>query len=428
MKRRTALLGAGSALATPWLAGCGGGPGPDDAGRRLRVLHASVGLDAVDVYLDNDRTSRGLAFGSVSGYKGVSSGVRVELNPADSASVLATVSPAVSGDKDYTLVAYGWAGGVKTLLLADDAEDPDSGRFKLRVLHAAPDAGAVDVYLTGDTEDDLGAATPVAAALAGNALGSFVQRAAGSWRIRVTGAGQAGDLRLDLSGQVLARGQVYTLVLVSGRGGVLVSAVLVAQGGGAQSLPNPSARLRLVASVADLATVDVELGGTPLSAGLVSPTLGAYRLVPAGSPELIVQVNGASVSAPALALASGSDTTLLVTGTAAAPQVSVIADDNRLPSNPTNVMMRLVHAAASLAGANLVLNVNLSDVANAGFSAGSGYGKLSAGTGFDIEITSPLQPAPVFRDTDRTLVAGAVYTVFLLSSGTTAVGRINRDA
>jgi hypothetical protein len=358
----------------------------------------------------------------------VGSGVRVEINPAGSSSVLATVSPAVSGEKDYTLVAYGWAGGLKTLLLADDADDPDSGRFKLRVLHAAPDAGAVDVYLTGDTEDDLATATPVSAALAGNALGSVVQRASGSWRIRVTGAGQAGDLRLDLPGQALARGQIYTLVLVSGSGGVLVSAVLVAQGGGAQSLPNPSARVRLVASVADQASVGAQVGSVVLSSGLVSPTLGAYRLVPAGSPVLAVTVNGTGVAAPALTLASGSDTTLVVTGPAAAPQVSVIADDNRLPTNAANVKMRLVHAAASLAGAPAVLNVNLSEVASAAFASGSGYGVLGAGTGMDIEATSPLQAAPVFSDTDRALVAGAVYTVFLLSAGSAAQGRINRDA
>jgi Domain of unknown function (DUF4397) len=427
MKRRTALLGAGSALATPWLAGCGGGPGPDDAGRRLRVLHANVDLGAIDVYLDNDRTSRGLPFGSVSGYKGVSSGVRVEINPADSSSVLATVSPAANADKDYTLVAYGWAGGVKTLLLADDADDPDSGRFKLRVLHAAPDAGAVDVYLTGDNES-LATATPVAAALAGNAVGSFVQRASGSWRIRVTGAGQAGDLRLDLSGQALARGQAYTLVLVSGTGGVLVSAVLVAQGGGAVSLPNPSARFRLVASVADQGVVGAQLGDAALSSGLRSPAIGAYQLVKADTP-LTVTVGGTAVAGSPVSLAPGSDTTLLVTGSLAAPQVVVIKDDNRPPTNTANLKIRLVHGAASLAAAEGVLNVNLSEVATAPFAAASGYGLLGAGTGFDIEATtSPLPPAPVLSDPDRALVAGAVYTVFLLSSGATAIGRINRDA
>ena len=71
-------------------------------------------------------------------------------------------------------------------------------------------------------------------------------------------------------------------------------------------------------------------------------------LVPAGA-AINVSVNGASVAAPATALAAGSDSTLLVYGSAAAPTASLIADDNHLPTTTGNLKLRLLNGLTGAA-------------------------------------------------------------------------------
>jgi hypothetical protein len=426
MKRRTALIGAGSAWASAWLVGCGGGPGPEDSTRRLRVLHASPGLGALDVYLDNDRRSAGLAYGAASAYRAVDSGVDVELTPAGSATVLLTTSPGLSADRDHTLVVWGPSGALKTQLLRDDTDDPDSGRFRLRVLHAAADTGALDVYLTGDLEA-IDVAPPLAAGLASGTLGASQQRNGGTWRLRVTGAGDTDDLRLDLPGQVLSSGRNYTLVLVSGAGGVLVSAVLVAEGGAALALANPAARVRLVASVADNAVVAARVGETPLASAAVSPGVGDYKLVEAGTKGTTISVGGTTISSPTIDMAAGSDVTLLVTGTVAVPQIAVLVDDNRRPAGANQARIRMVHAAVPLAGAQAALSVDLTEVASAAFAAASDYATVATSTSADIAASSPLAATPPYSAIDQTLVAGAVYTLFLLTAGGEVQGKLLRE-
>ena len=90
------------------------------------------------------------------------------------------------------------------------------------------------------------------------------------------------------------------------------------------------------------ATVAASAASAVIGSNVVSPSVGSYALVPAGT-AVNVSVNGASVSAPAAPLVAGSDSTLLVYGSVAAPAAILIVDDNHLPSVTTNLKLRLVN-------------------------------------------------------------------------------------
>ena len=57
-----------------------------------------------------------------------------------------------------------------------------------------------------------------------------------------------------------------------------------------------------------------------------SPGFGSYALVPAGASTPQVTVNGGTLTGTSWTAAPGSDTTLFVWGTAAAPQFAALSD------------------------------------------------------------------------------------------------------
>ena len=149
--------------------------------------------------------------------------------------------------------------------------------------------------------------------------------------------------------------------------------------------------------------------------------------MPAGSATWSVSVNGNAAAVPPLTLAAGSDSTLLVTGPAAAAGVTLVADDNHAPGSASSNNMRLVNALSGT-GVGLSLTVDFAIAAsNVLPGSGSAYKTVASNTNQRIEVTSPLSPAPLSLQTGLSLPAGGVYTVFVLGDIGAPVTAIRRD-
>lgn len=409
-------LGWALLAATAWLTGCGGGGGGDSGSAALRLVNASPGYAALDLYVDDSKANSAVATGATGGYASVTAGTAVStvLTSSGSSTALSTSSRTLSAGVSYTLVGYGWQGALKTALLQDDVEAADSGKSKLLVMNLATDAGALDVYLTG-TDEALDDATAVASGVeAGNSVGHF-SHTSGTYRLRVTGAGNKSDLRLDVSGLSLASTQVAALMLTPGSGGVLVNAQLLVQKGASTVLANTQARARLVASVSANGRVGASANGSTLASSLTSPGIGSYTLVTgSATAPVTVTVDGVAVSVPAQALSVGGDYTLLVRGDAAAPQVTVLTDDNRLPSVSTAAKLRVLNGLNGL-DAGLTLSADFSALAsNVLPGQASSYTSVTASTAMRLEVSSALSNTPLFQLTDASISAKGLYTVFML--------------
>jgi len=168
--RRRVLAGAGATVA---LAGCTGLTGDDETETptptpaaestdtpaptetptaRVRVSHMSPNAPNVDVYVDGDAVLEDVPFGATSGYLEVPVGEReVEITPAgDPDTAVFSGGVPVEADTDYTVAAVGEIGDdadeeFKPLVLEDDNSDPGDGSARVQVVHASPDAPAVDV-------------------------------------------------------------------------------------------------------------------------------------------------------------------------------------------------------------------------------------------------------------------------------------------
>ncbi len=416
-----AAMALGMALGVALLAACGGNSSASGPAS-VRLLNATSGYPALNVAFDGAAASSAVAFGGVSAYLTAStSGASTVITDTASTSALSTTTRSFAKDARYTLLAYGSAGALKTDLIEESVAAAASNVTSLQVLHRAPDAGSVDVYLTGNT-DSLDSATAIAGNLGVGSNLSYTPVTSGTYRLRVTGAGDKTDLRLDVTGLVLGSTQVANLVLTEGVGGVLVNSVLVVQQGTATPLVNTQARVQVVSAVGAAASVTAAIGGTTVASGAVSPTIGKYTLVTGStSAPMDLAVNGAVVAVPNLALVPGGDYTLLVWGSPAVPQVTLVVDDNRFPTVTGGAKLRLVNGTSGTATA-LTMKADFTAVADTiAQGQASAYANVTASTAMRIDVSSAANPS-VYTLTGATLAAKGLYTLYMLGDSAAPVG------
>ncbi|RVU49435.1 DUF4397 domain-containing protein [Rubrivivax rivuli] len=407
------------------LAACGGGA--DRTKAQVRLVNASSGYTQLDLRVDNEVRQAGVSYGNAASYVEADPGKAFTLHSAGNSTSLLSFTPSVSARKHYTVLAYGASGAARQVLLDDNAGAPETNRALLRVVNAAPDAGALDVYLTG-TDDTLAASVPQQAAAAVDAVGAWLTLNSGGYRLRVTAAGSKTDLRLDVAALTLGSRQVATLVLTPTTGGVLVQALLLTQQGEITTLAPTQARVRLASGLSSAGSAGLRVGGTALFANVTAPAVTNYTLVSAGARETIVTVNGTVVSTTTQTLAVGSDYTVLVYGSpSGTPAVALLPDNNTLPTDRTRAKLRLVNGVQGLTG-TLSMSADFSPVAD-GVDAGkaSVYELVDATTTGRLSVVAAGTALPLFETTEQTFVAASNYTVFLVGSPTAPVGIVRKD-
>ena len=143
-------------------------------------------------------------------------------------------------DTINTYVAYGEVGSFGALRIDDTLDEADAGETKLSVANVSS-AGALDVY-SPMPSTDLDDTTPVLSGV-GAAL-SPLSTDSGTYRLRVTAAGDSADVRLDIAAFDAADRGVGSLILTSTQGGMLANAVYLPQEGQPTKIANTKARLR----------------------------------------------------------------------------------------------------------------------------------------------------------------------------------------
>lgn len=421
-------VGSTLACAAVALTACGGGGG-SSGNANVRLANATTTHASLAMLANGVTAVSAAAIDSVSDYASVGAGgPTLQINDATSSSALATLAPSVSQDAHYVVVAYEGGGSLRTTVIAEDVAAPAAGTTSLRILDAATDAGAVDVYVTDPAADIATLTSPTFTFPSSTTLqtSAFLSIVPGTYRVRVTGNGDPGDLRLDVASVTLTSQEIASLILTPTSGGTLVNGALLAQQGAYASARNPNARVRLAAAVAGGATVAASAASAAIGSDVVSPSVGSYVVVPAGTP-VNVSVNGASVSAPAAPLAAGSDTTLLVYGSAAAPAAGLIVDDNHLPSATSNLKLRLVNALTG-AAQPLTLDAAFAVVAsNVAPDSASSYGVVASSTALRVDVFTPSSATPIFSDSTLSVPGDAVFTLFMLGDAATPIALLRKD-
>jgi len=151
--RRTVLqgIGAGTAL----LAAPVGASSAEDGEAGLRVAHASPDAPAVDVLVDGAAAVEGLEFEQVTDYLELETGeYDLAVNVAGTDTTVFSAEGVELEGEDYTAVALGEVGSDDTEFTVSLLEDTNGANlddeFRVRAIHASPDAPAVDVAVDDD--------------------------------------------------------------------------------------------------------------------------------------------------------------------------------------------------------------------------------------------------------------------------------------
>lgn len=221
--RKLALVG----VAVLGLAACDDDdPTSANTPAQLRVVHASADAPNVDVLVDAATVLDNVPFRAFSPFLEVTPGqrrVRVRATGTTTTVIDANLDLAV--DQAYTVLATGPLAGIQPLVLEDDLTAPAAGQVKVRVVHAAPAAGGVDVYVTAPGAN-LATSTPVLTNVPFRGASGYLTVPAGDYQIRVTGTGTT-TVAIDAT-VTFAAGQIRTIVATDapGGGGPLAPVVL----------------------------------------------------------------------------------------------------------------------------------------------------------------------------------------------------------
>jgi hypothetical protein len=192
----------------------------------VRMVHAIPSGSTVDVTADDMRMFEGVSFRDITSYKEVAGqryafALRGAGTPANG-EPLARNSEGLDDGEYYTVFALPGDDGQPTLrVVEDDHEVPEAGKARVRVVHAAANAGELDVVVAGQ-QDALISGVDFRAVTGYDEIDPQV----GELTLRTHGGTTA---VANLGNVSLEAGKTYTIVVVGGTGSKAAVETLVFQ-------------------------------------------------------------------------------------------------------------------------------------------------------------------------------------------------------
>jgi hypothetical protein len=181
--------------------------GADQA--QVRVAHLAPDAPNVDVYVNADPVLTDVPYTTVSEYLSLPAGTQqvTVYATGDTTSPVIDTPVELAAGGAYTVAAVGLVadGSLSAQVYEDDLRSPASANAKVRVIHASPDAGPVDVVPRGGQALVAGLTFPEAS--------PYAQVPAGTYTLDVNAAG-TNQTALTVPDATLASGGVYSAFAV----------------------------------------------------------------------------------------------------------------------------------------------------------------------------------------------------------------------
>ena len=381
----------------------------------IRVLHASPDAPSVDVLLDNQVVLSDVSYKQASEFLSVLVGTRnVKVNAAGTSTTVIDADLTLAFDSFTTIIATNFLALIEPLVLTD-ANTPPSGNFlKIRVVHSAPSAPPVDVYVTA-AGADINTATPTLSNVAFTEFSDFLEVPEGDYQIRVTTVGSK-DLVFDSGTVPLDAGSIFSAVAVDATGGASPISLVVLTNDPTTpfiEIDDNRARLRAVHASPDAPNVDILVDNALVVPGVAFKGVLDYTDVPAGDRNIKVNTGqGTSVIDATVTLAGGTDYTVLAVDFAANIE-PLLLDDNTTTPTPGNAKVRVVHASPDAPNVDVLVDDTIV-LTNVAFKEFSDYLEVPAGVrNFKVNATGTTLTV---IDVTPTLVDGNIYTVVALNT------------
>jgi hypothetical protein len=388
----------------------------DDKSPALRVLHGSPDAPNVDVLVDDEIVLANVPYKTASEFLLVAPGSRnIKVNAAG------TLTTVINADLDFvlnsftTIIATDFLAQIVPLALPDQNTPPSGNFLKIRVVHSAPSAPPVDVYVTAPGAD-INTAAPTLSNVAFTEFSDFLEIPEGDYQIRVTTVGSK-DPVFDSGAVTLDAGSIFSAVAVDATGGASpISLVVLANDPTTPfiEIDDNRTRLRAVHASPDAPNVDILVDNALVASDVAFKEVLDYTDVPAGDRNIKVNATGtaSSVIDVTVPLAGGTNYTVLAVNLVASIEPLLLVDNTTTPT-PGNAKVRVVHASPDAPNVDVLVDdtIVLTDVAFKGFSD---YLEVPAGArNFKVNATGT---ASTVIDVTPTLGDGGIYTVVAINT------------
>lgn len=343
--------------------------------------------------------------------------------PGGNAPVIGPLTTALAADTFYRIVAVNDVANIEPIILEEPESDVVTGTSRLRVLHAAPLAPEVDVYLTSPGADLAASAAVGTFAFRGD-LGP-VEVAAGDYQIRITAAGDPQAVVFDSGTVTLASGSNLLVAAVENTTTGPSPVNLVVQPAAAgetvtlHDVATP-ANVRVIHASPDAPAVDIVVNddfAMPLVSNLEFPDFTPFvsvppdeynvKVVPGGTRNAVIDAN--------LDLAAGVSYSILAINTLGAGIEALVADDDPRRVS-TEAKVRIIHAAPAAGDVDIYVTPVGADIGNetptlsgVAFGANTGFLSLSGGE-YDVTVTSAGSKSAAIGPATVALTDGGIYT------------------
>ena len=391
----------------------------------VQVLHAAADAPAVNVLFGGDEILSDVDYKQGSGKLTVEEGtyaVQVDgLLPAGATTVLGPVDVDFAAESTYSILAVGSVAGgtLEPLVLEQPRTAVSAGSARAYVVHAAPDAPEVDVFVTTPGAD-LGATAPLGTFVYKETLGP-AEVAAGDYQVRVTPAGDPETVVYDSGTVTLNDGDDLLLAAVpnTATGTAPISVVALTGAGAAELLDSGTpSRLRVVHASPDAPAVDVIANdAVTLVDDLAFPdATGFLDVDPADYNVKVTAFDnpGAVVIEADLTLDAGVSYDVLAIGPLAAIEPLVATDDYRRVATAAKV--RIIHASPTAQDVDIYVTAPGADItaespvlAGVAFGANTGFLELAPGD-YDVTVTPAGTTTAAIGPATIAVDAGGVYT------------------
>jgi len=399
---------------------------------QLRVVHAVPDAPEVDVQGGTQTLVQRLDYGQAANVADVPAGavtlrVNARLPGGTTSTVIGPTDLTLAGNTQYTVLAVGRVASIEPLVLQEPTSPITEGRTRLRVVHAAPSAPAVDVFLTAP---DASIATGQPAGSLGfkQSLGPL-EVSAGTYRVRLTPAGNRGTVVYDSGSISLVPGRNLLITAIENTGPGASPVKLLVYDGAVTALAydvaTPAA-LRVVHASANAPAVDVVANdgfAAPLVQDLTFPRFTGYLNVPPATYN--VKVTAANTTTAVinanLALQPAVRYTVLAVNRLASIEPLVASDDARRVV--TAAKLRVIHGSSIAGNVDVYVTAPGASIAtataaltNVPFKANSGFLQLAPGT-YDVTVTPTGTRVAAIGPATITIAGGGIYTAVARDPG-----------
>jgi len=386
-----------------------------EADATLRIVHASPGAPAIDVLVDGQPFATNVAFGAATDYAAIPAGdykVQVVATGQTADTAVIDMDLEAEAGKAYIFAAAKPLNEIEGKLFEVNLDAVEEGKARVRAIHLSPDAGDIDIVVTGGDE--------LFGGIGFEDASDYTDIDPGTLSLDVRGDDDR--ILTSVAGIEVAAGGTYDIIAlgqISDQSLALVPLVTNVNRPCATMLGleagDQDSCIRVVHASPGSPAVDVYVNGSPGVAGLAFGTATEFVAIPAGE-EVKIQVTaeGAALDTAVIdsdeELTAGQAYDMVAVGPLDEIEL-IVSELNLTPLPEGQARIRVTHASPDAEGIDLAVAESDNLFEGVEYKSTSDYSVVDAGE-YTFEVRTGEDTIAISQDAQ--LEPGIAYDLYVV--------------